>query len=571
MASLNTLLIGHRGTGKSSLLKQFHSRHPGIAVFDLDDEIAHSLGESVDQIFARSEAEFRNHERRVLMDLLKRPGQKVIAVGAGFEGAFPAGTHVIWVRRLSDTRGRSFVNRPRLNARVSPYTEYQERFATRERRYWHSAHEILTLPEGADYADLADFLGDHKWNIGADLTLLTENFRDWPRFLESRLQWGIRRFEVRDDLLQPDEITRALRDIPPDKLIYSCRASREMPNDLQCDYPFEWGMSGKAPFILSLHERDRELANLIRDFSAAPATMHKLAVEIRDFAELEQGHKWWREAPDRRAFLPRSPDGRWRWYRSLFGPQMPLHYIRECEGSGLDQPLLWQSLLQPALKKNFAAVLGFPVDHSLSPIEHRRFFADTPFVSIAIAKDEFPFAMRVLREWGLKWAAVTAPLKKEAAAICEKLSPEADSLKSVNTLYFDGQKWNGHNTDVLALARLREGLPAFKKIWLWGGGGVKSSVKRVWPDAREISARAGVPSTEIESPDLLIWATGRNNEFRFPPSSARPNLVLDLNYGDDSPGLEWAVQNKLLYQSGLEMFKLQAHAQRHYWREQKDS
>ena len=41
--------------------------------------------------------------------------------------------------------------------------------------------------------------------------------------------------------------------------------------------------------------------------------------------------------------------------------------------------------------------------------------------------------------------------------------------------------------------------------------------------------------------------------------------MLDLNYSDDSPGLEWAVRENLPYQSGLKMFKLQAEFQRRFW------
>ena len=77
--------------------------------------------------------------------------------------------------------------------------------------------------------------------------------------------------------------------------------------------------------ILSLHEGD--WAKLRGD------AILKLAVEVNSFAELKKGHDWWLQDPDRRAFLPRSKDGRWQWYRALYGPRMPVHYLREGDGS----------------------------------------------------------------------------------------------------------------------------------------------------------------------------------------------------------------------------------------------
>lgn len=244
---------------------------------------------------------------------------------------------------------------------------------------------------------------------------------------------------------------------------------------------------------------------------------------------------------------------------------MPIHFYREGEGSSLDQPLLWQVYRQPALGGGFAAVLGSPVEHSRSPMEQRTYFASRgmPFVAVELDEGEFADGLRVLSELGLRAAAVTSPLKRAAFSICGERSAEAESAGSVNTLIRAGNKWRGHNTDTLALHGVRGELPDFSRVWLWGGGGVKASVKSAWPNAIEISARAG--TQETVSPDLLIWATNRSRPFKWPPSTACPSLVLDLNYGEDSPGLEWACDQGLSYKSGLRMFELQAAAQREYW------
>jgi shikimate 5-dehydrogenase len=74
-----------------------------------------------------------------------------------------------------------------------------------------------------------------------------------------------------------------------------------------------------------------------------------------------------------------------------------------------------------------------------------------------------------------------------------------------------------------------------------------------------------VDESETVAPAVLIWAVGRSRAHRAPPAHLRPGLVLDLNYADDSPGLEYAATHGLAYQSGLGMFKLQAQAQRDFW------
>lgn len=570
MVRLIIALIGHRGVGKTTLLRVFARDNPGWQTWDLDEEIQHSTGESVDVLVRRSLIEFRNHEARVFASLITRSTQPtLIAVGAGFEGPWPEGVHRVWVRRVTDAAGRVFLDRPALQPELSPYLEYLKLFPSRDVRYRALATEELSLPEGGGEV-MAPFLRpDWVCDQVCDLTLKPENFRAWPAFWNKRARWHVRYFEVRDDLLSRAQIAAARATIPPERLLFSCRTSESRPEG-QVDWALELGRPEFVPHVLSLHERESAFTDILRQFTKTPARIHKLALEIRDFYELERAHQWWLEAPTERAFLPRSSDGRWRWYRSLFGPRMPLHYIREGDGTSADQPWLWQTVLQPALQTSFAAVLGDPIDHSLSPQTHRAFFTrqGLPFVGIRVREEEFQDAMPVLERLGLRFAAVTAPLKRVAAQACAHLSPEAEALRSVNTLARTTRGWEGHNTDVIALARIARDLPVdYKQFWLWGGGGVKSSVKRVWPEAREIYARAGLSAASVgaSQPDVLIWATGRSRPFSFPPPELTPKLILDLNYGPDSPGLELARARGLPYESGLNMFRLQADAQQAYW------
>lgn len=567
MAPLITLLIGHRGVGKTTFLAHVRERFPSWSALDLDSEIEQASEMSVGALLKRGESEFREWERKILARIIQTATLRtVVALGAGFEGPLPKDDRVrtLWLRRATDAKGRVFTDRPRLNAAVAPLAEYMERFSWREKRFHEWADEELFLPEGYE-GGLEDVLQGPRWNLSAEITLLGGDRLESD--LERLNRCNIRRFEVRDDLLSGTQIEKVLSAVEKDKILFALRTPKSQP---RLGYANEWALELGPPkegaTIISRHHRGTRLEDTFSELNAHKDRHLKLAVEISNFDELWLGHLWWQQDPSRRSFLPRSQSGRWRWYRSLFGPRMPLHFIREGEGSALDQPFLWQAVLQPKLETRFAAVLGSPVEHSRSPLGHLDFFkADRiPFVAIEVTETEWPSAIQVLRHLGLGFAAVTSPLKQEAFRACTNLDVEARALESVNTLALNEEGIFGCNTDQLALEALAREMN-YAKVWLWGGGGVRSSVQKAWPQAIKISAREGTSATE--SPDLLIWAVDRSRRFEWPPSGLKPRLVLDLNYGDDSPGREWAVQNNIGYQSGLKMFKLQAAAQQRFWRD----
>jgi len=570
MATLIHLLIGHRGVGKTTLARRFKKKYPSWQVFDLDEEIERDSDEKIAQLLAQGESYFRSYEQKVLNKLVAGAQQPtLIALGAGFEGSLPPEARVIWLRRTTDANGRVFLNRPRLDPNKSPYQEFLDRFNERERRFRSWVDDELFIPEGLEDGLENCLLPNPELHIPFDLTLLPHNLQRWTRFWRRRKTWGLRRLELRDDLLSEEQIRQVLEDIPPEQVLLSRRRVHEIKNlpiHLKMDWPVELGECSKPVHILSMHERDVLLEFSPLEQQSDRAEILKLAVEIRDFQELLKGHQWWLKDPKRRAFLPRSPDGRWRWYRSLFGPRMPLHFFREGDGSGEDQPQLWQFLLQTPFAQNFAAVLGHPVEHSLSPENQRAFFAQRgiPFVAIDMVEDEFETAVPVLKDFGLRAAAVTAPLKRKAALLIKDFVIENPDLDGANTLFWDGQFWRGTNTDVQALAQIRHEIKGpQEEVWLWGGSGIKSSVRQVWPQVKEISARQGCEGSG--SPDLVIWAVGRSRLFKSPPFGVQPRFILDLNYGADSPGLEWAVKGGFPYQSGLHMFNLQAESQRQFW------
>ena len=99
------------------------------------------------------------------------------------------------------------------------------------------------------------------------------------------------------------------------------RLKGHVPQGLALDWALELGEAGvgDAPHIFSQHERGEDFSSTLTTLEGRPGLV-KLAVEDSGFSELKRGHFWWLEDPEHRSFLPRSKDGRWQWYRSLFRP-----------------------------------------------------------------------------------------------------------------------------------------------------------------------------------------------------------------------------------------------------------
>jgi shikimate 5-dehydrogenase len=225
-----------------------------------------------------------------------------------------------------------------------------------------------------------------------------------------------------------------------------------------------------------------------------------------------------------------------------------------------------QVLNSPTGARFFAAVLGSPVRHSWTPTHQQRYFSEkgAPVFAIDVQPEEWSEAIRFLQELGLRWAAVTAPLKECAAQWLHKETP-------INTLCYTTEGWKGVNTDDHGLQQALQGIEC-KNVAVWGGGGTLNSIRQVCPQALFYSSRSGQPrdSDQAFSPTTLIWAVGAS-PFRergvFPPSDWPLQRVIDLNYNSDSPGIECAWKFGCQYLSGAVMFAAQAEKQQEFWNE----
>ena len=148
-------------------------------------------------------------------------------------------------------------------------------------------------------------------------------------------------------------------------------------------------------------------------------------------------------------------------------------------------------------------LLGSPVAHSMSPAMHNEAFAelglDYRYLAFDVKEGQLAGVMDSFRKMGVRGFNLTMPLKTEAVALCDRLSPAAEIAGSVNTVVFeDDGTATGHTTDGIGFTESarQEGVDfRGQKVTLLGtgGAGIAILVLLALDGAREVSVfeRAG--------------------------------------------------------------------------------
>ncbi len=519
------LIIGHRGTGKTTWVKEvkkyFSEQNENILTFDIDQEMQNKTHQTIDQIFEKGESYFRKIENEIAKNCIKRAqsfeGKVFISLGAGYKGDIPTSCKVIHLKRFSDQMGRIFFDRPQVLYHLNSFDEYQELYSKRKQIYAQQRDLVFTRLDYFKSFQKWDkiFLGEEELPFKNGVLTLSGEYcpssqENLDYFLDQKLRWGLRHFELKDNEISDEFLEKVLLKIPLHKILFSFRCNNNLlfrnlfnqikPQSLTIDWPLEWGVEHriknheKISWIYSLHKRGpRESLSVILDQLPKQSSVHlKLAVEVFSFEELWQGHLWQQKDPKHRSFHPRSADGRWKWYRLLFSPHQPLYFIREDNEEGvLDQPVMAESVRcgQGISQDGFVCVLGNPIEHSATPFEQQSFFEryNLPVVPILMKEEEVSAKnIKILENFGMKFSAITSPLKKTFCQLMSantvkesvdilKINQNNSPVSSLNTLILTKQGWCGSNTDIdgaLVLKKYIQQL-GFSKIAVWGGGGVR--------------------------------------------------------------------------------------------------
>ena len=255
------------------------------------------------------------------------------------------------------------------------------------------------------------------------------------------------------------------------------------------------------------------------------------------------------------------------------------------------------------------AVLGHPVNHSLSPsMQNAAFRAtgiDATYVALDVPPERLAEVLRELHAAGFSGLNLTAPHKEAAWALVRGATDEAKRSRAVNTLRREESGWAGHATDGPGFAAWIDSLGVAvrgARVLLLGAGGAARSVAPVLASLQPASvhvvsrdrgrARAvadeirpsgrGGPSTEVTAAalaeksepgrgwDLLVRALSSSAvdavEALWWEHLDPGGLVLDLNYGARAVATrEKAAAWKHRFEDGLGMLLHQGAISFEYW------
>lgn len=161
------------------------------------------------------------------------------------------------------------------------------------------------------------------------------------------------------------------------------------------------------------------------------------------------------------------------------------------------------------------AVLGSPIEHSLSPLLHQRAYE---FLGIAGSYDRFrveesELAAFLERHKPGQWRgfSLTMPLKERALEVANRIEASAIKANAINTLVASEDGWAGFNTDVRGFASLLENL-SFESVSILGAGGTARAALVALSDLeiapslfRRSSHRDGLLKTANEQVVIRDW------------------------------------------------------------------
>ncbi len=244
------------------------------------------------------------------------------------------------------------------------------------------------------------------------------------------------------------------------------------------------------------------------------------------------------------------------------------------------------------------AVIGNPVDHSLSPRIHTAFATrtreDIEYGRLQAPTDGFVEAARTFFAQGGKGLNVTLPFKLDAWRWVDGHDEAAASAGAVNTIVVDGDAIRGCNTDGIGLVRdlldnLGWGVDGARMLVLGAGGaaqGVIEPLKRAGADltianrtpikAQALAARFGVASAGLDEVgcgwDVVLNGTAAGLAGvggLVAPDVVADSLCYDMFYSVDgaTPFCRWAADRRASAVSdGLGMLIEQAAEAFQLWR-----
>ncbi len=172
-----------------------------------------------------------------------------------------------------------------------------------------------------------------------------------------------------------------------------------------------------------------------------------------------------------------------------------------------------------------AGVMGWPIGHSLSPRLHgywlRQHAVDGAYVPLAVRREDFAGAVRMLPRLGFAGANVTVPHKEAALAAVDEAAGEARRIGAVNTIVVraDGSLMGWNSDGFGFMENLKAGVPDWNPglgpAVVLGAGGAARAVCAALVDGgvpelrlvNRTASRAEALAADIGGPiEVVSWA-----------------------------------------------------------------
>lgn len=230
------------------------------------------------------------------------------------------------------------------------------------------------------------------------------------------------------------------------------------------------------------------------------------------------------------------------------------------------------------------AVMGSPIEHSLSPIIHQ-LFAQQHNLPITYAKMKVEPAdcQREISQFfanGGRGLNLTSPLKQVAYQYMDDVTINAKQVQAINTVFLRGNQLVGDNTDTVGFAIAYDNLLKLplNKVLLLGAGGVASAILPVLTDKAQqviIVSRDTTKASFLAKPyrnvvvtdyanmpllkyTMVINATSLTGEQALLPRKLNSNYYVDLQYTKASWMYNYCKLRGLHYINGIAMLVEQA-------------
>lgn len=596
-----TLLIGHRGVGKSTLACKLASLLSDWEIADLDQLVSEDAGKSIPEIFHEGEETFRAKElqsfQRHVEPLIESAKSHLVSLGGGFPNDYldqlksnHPQLRIVWLRRASDKQARHEGERPQLKQDIV------ETWNLRKQGYQTACDEVLFLPEGPFWPEsYCEFLKNFfKQEILVDelqifQTLPPGTADELTRKAGFQFSKGFG-VELRTDLhseasifdfvahmsASDPKLLISLR-TPPSKVflqqISELGTDRNGQIVIDCDLKI-WKQSPALTLstscTLSLHS-ENSAENQLKELEEAALVLKEHSSyfnhlkwapwvgSVTHLKDLWNAYKSLKANNIKVTFLPRGPHGFGKFLRLLNMDNNPFNFCHSFLHDDASQPSLWE--IQSRVKSTkWRAVLGSDTTLSWSPLFHQHWSKEDGenFLNLSVSDPMDKNEIEFLQELGLQGLAITSPFKHWAASNSPKSFANTWSLNT-------GGDFAADNTDIEALKELLPTNIAQQSVLIFGQGAIGKQLQELIPHAKCLSSRSLSSGSDkiLENFDLVLWAASPTAEFNGLPRQV--GTVWDMNYFEHSQARVYAQLAGAEYVSGREFFETQGRLQQAIW------